>query len=128
MILKLHENHGNGLEEKATEILKEIGKPSIEKVHLLFQSDVSTISTCTITALSEIMASVKDEKSWELFKAYLPTLSQITKMKLLPPWVPEKMIQFDEDRGIKEILMVIKELLNKNSESHSFGEYIRQFN
>lgn len=127
MILKLHANHGNGVEEKATEVLEKIGKPSIEKVHLLFQSDVST---CTITNLSDIMATVKDEKSWELLKSYLPQIANMP-MTLIPPSLPEKMIKFDEDRGIREILIVVKSLLNNDSknddslaELSSFGQYV----
>jgi len=123
MILSIHANHGNGVEEKATEILKKIGKPCLEKVHLLFQSDVST---CAITNLSDIMATVKDEDSWELLKAYLPYIAHMP-MTLIPPAVPEKMIKFDEDRGIKEILIVVKELLNADSQSDElfggFGQY-----
>lgn len=127
LILKLHSNHGNGVEEKATKILEKIGKPSIDKVHQLFQSNVST---CTITNLADIMATVKDEKSWELFKAYLPQIANLP-MTLIPPSVPEKMMKFDEDRGIKEILIVVKGLLNKDVESNDpmaelsgFGQYV----
>lgn len=127
MILKLHNNHGNGVEEKATEILEKIGKPSIEKVNSLFQSNVST---CTITNLSDIMAVVKDEKSWELLKSYLPYIATMPTT-LLPPNVPEKMIQFDEEKGTIEILKVVKNLLstelkreNDLDELNGFGQYV----
>ncbi len=127
MVLKLHANHGNGVEEKATEILEKIGKPSIEKVHLLFQSNVST---CTITNLSDIMATVKDDKSWEMFKEYLPKIANMP-MTLTPPNLPEKMIKFDEDKGISEILKVVKNLLSSEAKSDDpmaelsgFGQYI----
>lgn len=128
IILKLHSNHGNGVEEEATEILKKIGKSSIEKVNLLFQSNVST---CTITNLSDIMATVKDEKSWELLKEYLAQIAYMPAT-LIPPSVPAMMVKFDEDRGIKEILIVVKELL-KNDATESddpmaqlggFGQYV----
>lgn len=127
LILKLHANHGNGVEEKATEILEKIGKPSIEKVNLLFQTDVST---CTITNLADIMATVKDEKSWELLKTYLPLIANMP-MTLIPPSVPEKMIKFDEDNGVREILIVVKNLINNNDENDNpmadlsgFGQYV----
>lgn len=124
MILKLHANHGNGVEERATEILAQMGKPCLDKVHSLFQSNVST---CTITNLSEIMASIKDEDSWELLRAYLPEIANMSTT-LIPPSIPEKMIEFDEDKGIKEILRVIKNLLNEEnnsmSEMGSLSEYV----
>jgi tetratricopeptide (TPR) repeat protein len=127
MILKLHANHGNGVEEKATEILEKIGKPSIEKVNLLFQTDVST---CTITNLSDIMATVKDENSWELLKKYLPQIANMP-MTLIPPSVPEKMIKFDEDKGITEILLVVKNLLINDTKNDdpmagmsNFSQYV----
>ncbi len=50
------------------------------------------------------MATVKDEKSWELLKRYLPEIAHMP-MTTLPPSIPEKMIKFNEDKGIKEILM-----------------------
>lgn len=127
MILKLHTNHGNGVEEEATKILEKIGKPSIEKVNSLFQSNVST---CTITNLSDIMATVKDEKSWELLKSYLPNIANMP-MTLIPPSVPEMMVKFDADKGTYEILKVVKELLNNETKSNNplddlngFGEYV----
>lgn len=127
MILKLHANHGNGVEEKASEILSKIGKPAIEKVNKLFQSDVST---CTITNLADIMAQVKDESSWQVMKDYLPYIATMP-MTLIPPNVPEKMILFDEDKGITEVLAVVKPLLNQDensdnplSEIGGFGKYV----
>lgn len=127
MILKLHANHGNGVEEKASEILSKIGKPAIEKVNKLFQSDVST---CTITNLADIMAQVKDESSWQVMKDYLPYIATMP-MTLIPPSVPEKMILFDEDKGITEVLAVVKPLLNQDensdnplSEIGGFGKYV----
>jgi tetratricopeptide (TPR) repeat protein len=127
MILKLHANHGNGVEERATEILGIIGKPAIEKVNELFQFDVST---CTVTNLADVMAKVKDENSWELMKQYLPYIANMP-MTLIPPSLPEKMIQFNEDEGIREILKVIKPLLVKKEDGNDpmaelagFGQYV----
>lgn len=120
IILKLHANHGNGVEDRATEILATIGKPSIEKVNQLFQTDVST---CTISNLAEIMAIVKEESSWELMKQYLFHITNMP-MTLIPPEIPEKMILFNEDRGITEILTVIKPLLSQEDDSGAFGQYV----
>ncbi|MGQ2984769.1 tetratricopeptide repeat protein [Flavobacterium sp.] len=111
MVLKLHENHGNGVEENAADILTGIGKPALEKVHLLFKSDVST---CTITNLAGIMAKLKDESSWELMAEYLPYIAQMPST-LIPPALPEKMVEFDRDRGVREILKVVKGLLSETA-------------
>ena len=128
IILKIHTNHGNGVEERATEILAEIGKPAIEKVDKLFQTDVST---CTITNLAEVMSEVKAESSWELMKQYLPNIANMP-MTMVPPNLPEKMIQFDEEKGLKEILIVVKPLLtakkdesdNPMADLQGFGQYV----
>lgn len=122
MILKLHANHGNGVEEKATETLKKIGKPSIEKVNKLFQTN---ISTCTIADLADVMASVKDENSWALMKEYLPYIARMP-MTLIPPSVPEKMILFNEEKGITEILATVKPLLVKveDNTNNPLGEML----
>lgn len=111
MVLKLHANHGNGVEENAAEILTGIGKPALEKVHLLFKSDVST---CTITNLAGIMAKLKDESSWAIMAEYLPYIASMPST-LIPPALPEKMIEFDRDRGVREILKVVKGLLSENA-------------
>lgn len=128
MILKLHANHGNGVEERATEILATIGRPAISKVNELFQLEVST---CTITNLAEVMAKVKDKSSWELMKSYLPLIATMP-MTLIPPNLPEKMVQFNEHDGVKEILIVVKPLLNKVKAENNdpmadlagFGQYV----
>jgi hypothetical protein len=115
MILKLHANHGNGLEDEASKLLANIGLPSIEKTHKLFRSNVST---CTITYLADIMAHVKDSASWELLVSYLPTIANMP-MTLLAPSVPEKLILFDEQKGLVEILKVVKPLLFESQENSS---------
>lgn len=125
MILKLHANHGNGVEERATEILSTIGQPAIEKVNKLFQLDVAT---CTITNLADVMATVKDSSSWVLMKAYLPKIANMP-MTLIPPNLPAKMIKFNEDEGLREILIVVKPLLTKKKDSSAsffsgFGQYV----
>jgi len=126
-ILQLHANHGNGVEEKATDLLSKIGKPSIQKVNKLFQQDVST---CTITNLASIMATVKDESSWELMKDYLAYIANMP-MTLIPPSLPEKMVQFDKKKGVNEILLVVQPLLTKKIQNDGplaslsgFGLYV----
>jgi len=127
MILKLHANHGNGVEERASEILGEIGSPAIEKVNQLFSMNVST---CTITNLADVMAKVKHKDSWELMKQYLPYIANMP-MTLIPPSLPEKMVLFNEDEGVKEILIVVKPLLTEKRENDGpmgeltgFGKYV----
>jgi tetratricopeptide (TPR) repeat protein len=128
MILKLHTNHGNGVEDEATNLLIKIGKPAIEKVHKLFKSDVST---CTITNLASIMAKVKDSSSWPILVDYLPYITSMP-MTLTPPSVPEKIIEFDKEKGVVEVLKVIKGLLveegsndnNPMAELSGFGNYV----
>lgn len=127
-ILKLHANHGNGLENDATKILTQIGKNSLEKTHKLIKTN---ISTCTITNLTEIMSTIKDESSWEILVEYLSMIPNMPST-LIPPNVPEEIIRFNEVRGIKEVLKVIKTLLNKEkgndndpmSQLSGFGDYI----
>lgn len=114
IILNIHANHGNGVEEKATEILTKNGLQALDKVHKLFLSDVST---CTITNLAEIMANLKDERSWEMLIDYLPRITSMPGT-LIPPNVPEKVILFDEERGTREVLRVVKTILN-NDEKES---------
>lgn len=124
-ILKMHTNHGNGLEEEATEMLEKIGKPSLEKTHQLLQTN---ISTCTMTNLAQIMSVVKDESSWELLVNFLGYMTTMPST-LIPPNIPQKIIQFDEEKGTKEVLKVIKELLNQEDSDNSnpmfsFGNFI----
>ncbi|HLP63886.1 hypothetical protein [Flavobacterium sp.] len=123
-ILKMHANHGNGLEDEATDILEKIGKPSLEKTHQLLQTN---ISTCTMSNLAQIMSTIKDESSWELLVNFLGYMTSMPST-LIPPNVPEKIIKFDEERGTKEVLKVIKQLLSEedtNSNSmFSFGNFI----
>jgi len=116
LILKLHTNHGNDVEERAAAILAKVGKPAIGKVNALFQEDVAT---CTITALGDVMATVKDPKSWELMKAYLPKIADMPAT-LIPPDLPGKMIKFNEDEGVKEILVVVRKLLNEEQSDDPF--------
>lgn len=109
IILYIHMNHSNGLEDDVAKILTEIGKPTLDKVHKLFQSN---ISTCTVTTLSEIMAKIKDESSWEIMTEYLPYIAQMPST-LIPPFVPKYVIEFDEKRGLREVLKVVKPFLKE---------------
>ncbi|MBL7936192.1 MAG: hypothetical protein JNM51_10350 [Bacteroidia bacterium] len=115
MILKLHANHGNGLEDDASKLLAKIGLPSIEKTHKLFRSN---ISTCTITYLADIMAQIKDSTSWNLLVDFLPSIANMP-MTLIPPSVPEKLILFNEQKGLIEILKVVKPLLSESQDNSS---------
>ncbi len=121
IILKLHANHGNGLEEEAVRQLIAIGKPAIMKVNWLFSDN---ISTCTVSGLAEIMATVKDESSWMILAEYLPYMATMP-MTIIPPDVPTQIIRFDPGRGTKEVLKVVKGLIEKekNDEELPFSAY-----
>jgi hypothetical protein len=121
----MHANHGNGIEDEATEILEKIGKPSLEKTHQLLQTN---ISTCTMSNLAQIMSVIKDESSWELLVNFLGYMTTMPST-LIPPNIPEKIVQFDEEKGTKEVLKVIKELLSEEDKNNSnpmfsFGNFI----
>ena len=122
MILQMHANHDNGVEEEAADILSAIGDPAIDKIHKMFQSDVST---CSITKLADVMTTVKNEKSWSLMVEYLPYIAEMPST-LIPPSVPEKLIKFDEDKGVKEILLVVRPLLAESSDDimEGFSYYV----
>lgn len=109
VILNIHTNHGNGLETEATRILQKIGKPALDKTHQLLFTD---ISTCTVSNLGEIMVAVKDESSWNVFVEYLPNIANMPST-LIPPNMPELIIKFDEERGLKEVLKITKSLLSQ---------------
>ena len=118
IILNIHSNHSNGLEEDAAKILNKIGKPSLEKVHKLFHSN---ISTCTVTNLASIMASIKDESSWQILVDYIPYIAKMPTT-LIPPNVPKYLVKFDEQKGIKEILKVIKPMLSEETSDDAMAQ------
>ena len=118
MILRMHANHGNGVEEKAEEILKKIGKPAINKVNNLFTNN---ISTCTVSAAARIMASVKDPSSWDLLVDYLPTMAT-EGMLLIQSEVPSVMMTFDRKKARVLILKVLGNFLAQDGDFR-LGEY-----
>lgn len=123
MVLRLHANHGNGVEEKAAAILSKIGKPAIGKVNALFGEN---ISTCTVTYLAEVMAEVKDPASWELLVAYLDYIPDMP-MTLMTPAIPEMLVRFDRKKGLAEVLRVVRPMLTRQEEENalpSFGDYV----
>lgn len=113
-ILKLHMNHGNGLEERATEILSALGKSVLPKTHDLFNS--GTVSTCTITNLAHVMADIKDTSSWSVFVNYLPQMAYMP-MTLIPPDVPAMMMRYDKEKGMMEILKFLKTILKSKNDA-----------
>jgi tetratricopeptide (TPR) repeat protein len=121
LILKLHANHGNGLEEEAVKKLIAIGKPAITKVNWMFSDN---ISTCTVSGLAEIMAAVKDKSSWQVLADYLPYMATMP-MTIIPPDVPTQIIRYDNERGTKEVLKVVRGLIEKekNEEELPFSAY-----
>ncbi len=116
----MHENHGNGVEEHASKLLMKIGQASIQKVQELFKTDVST---CTINELADVMISLKNETSWELMRSYLAVIPQFP-MTLIPPSLPEKMIKYKKEEGIKEVLNTIKPYLSEENNENAFALYV----
>lgn len=108
-ILNIHANHSNGLEDDAANLLIKIGKPSLDKVHKLFNSRVST---CTVTNLAKVMATTKDESSWEVLTNYLPRIAKMPST-LIPPNVPKYIVLFNEEKGLREILKTVKPMLSE---------------
>lgn len=108
-VLNIHANHSNGLEDDATNLLIKIGKPSLDKVHKLFNSRVST---CTVTNLAKVMATTKDESSWEVLTNYLPRIAKMPST-LIPPNVPKYIVLFNEEKGLREILKIVKPMLSE---------------
>lgn len=117
-ILNIHANHGNGLEDDAANLLIKTGKPALNKVHELFNSRVST---CTITNLARIMASIKDESSWQVMTDYLPTIAKMPST-LIPPDVPKYIIAFDEEKGLREILKTVKPMLSEEMPTDAMAQ------
>ncbi|MFC4816193.1 MULTISPECIES: tetratricopeptide repeat protein [unclassified Flavobacterium] len=117
-ILNIHANHGNGLEDDAAKMLTKIGIPSLDKVHQLFNARVST---CTITNLAEIMASLKDESSWQVMADYIPQIANMPST-LIPPNVPEYLIKFNEERGLREILKIVKPMVTKDTQNDAMTQ------
>ncbi|MFI5203088.1 MAG: tetratricopeptide repeat protein [Flavobacteriales bacterium] len=109
-ILSMHANHGNGVEEKATENLANIGEPAIEKTIKLFQTN--GISTCTVTALAEIMGKVKDPRGWQPLVDYLPTIATMP-FTLIPPSVPAKILLFDKEKGTRVIVEFVLQFVRE---------------
>lgn len=119
-ILKIHANHGNGVEEEAAKMLGQIGPSCLEAVHAMF---LSNVSTCTITNLADVMATIKDEGSFEILTNYLPIIVNMP-MTLIPPDVPEKLIAYDPVKGTKEVLKVAQQFLSKTKAKNDdpFGD------
>ncbi|MGH2665528.1 tetratricopeptide repeat protein [Flavobacterium sp.] len=117
-ILNIHTNHGNGLEEGAVKLLIKIGKPALDEVHKLFGTNVST---CTITNLAEIMATLKDESSWQIMADYVPNIAKMPAT-LIPPDVPKYLVKFNEERGLKELLKIIQPLLSEETPDDAMGQ------
>ncbi len=109
-ILKMHTNHGNGIEEEATQYLIKFSKAAIEPVIDLFSS--GEVSTCTITNLADVLATVKDERGWDPLISYLPVMLNMP-MTMIPPDVPQMIIKFRKEEGTKILVEFLKPLIQK---------------
>lgn len=107
-ILKIHANHGNGIEEKATMELINFGNKSIPKAINMMENE--NVSTCTITNIADILASVKDTSGWQPLINYLPRMANLP-FTVIPPNVPAKIMKFDKDKGARILISFIKKLI-----------------
>jgi len=129
IILFLHENHDNGLEEIVTEKLISIGNPAIPLVSELFQNQF--ISTCTVTKCAEIFSAIRDPHGWDLMVEFLPQLIYMPST-LIPPAIPANLVKFDEDKGARVLIETIKtfiepEVQATSSESEKNSTSLRSF-
>jgi len=112
-VLATHANAGNGLEEKAVQELVRFGKQSVPKVIQLLR--MNNVSTFTTTSAAEVLSVLKDERGWQPLVdslAYMAKLSGATA----PPAVPDKIVAFDRDRGLKVLLPVLREMMRADRE------------
>lgn len=115
-VLNAHANHGNGVEEKAKELLIEIGSPVVPKtISLLYNAR----STCTVTKAASILAEIKDPRGWQPMVDYLPRMENMP-FTMIPPEVPAQIIKFDKEKGLTVLLEWIKDQLDEQ-ESNSDG-------
>lgn len=130
-ILKMHTNHGNGLEEKATQELIKFGKAALPKTILLLENE--NVSTCTISNLADVLATVKDTSGWLPLVHYLPVMANMP-FTLIPPNVPEKIMKFDKEKGARVLIefnrmLIQNEVGDDNSGNpmaglSGFGQYL----
>lgn len=107
-ILKMHANHGNGLESKATDELAQMGKMVLPKTIQLFQEP--NISTCTIGNLADIFATLKDDTGWQAMVDYLPKMANLP-FTIIPPDVPSMLMKFDKEKGARALIEFAKTLI-----------------
>jgi tetratricopeptide (TPR) repeat protein len=122
-ILKMHANHGNGIEEESTQHLIKFGTKATDPVINLFLS--GEVSTCTITNLADVLATVKDPKGWTPLVNYLPVMANMP-MTMIPPMIPQMIIKFDKEEGTKVLVEFVKPIIqnekNAVKSSNPFGE------
>ena len=107
-ILAIHANAGNGLEEKAVQELVRFGKPSVPKVIQLLQMAGAPVSATASAA--EVLSVLKDERGWQPLVDSLPGMAVLPGTAVPPP-IPEKILAFDRDRGIKVLLPVLRDMI-----------------
>lgn len=118
-ILAMHQNHDNELEERATKELVRIGKESIPKVIELLGSE--TVSTCTLTNAADILATTRDERGWQPLVDSLPRIAGLPST-LIPPAIPEKLLQFDRERAVSVLLPFIRDMIRADQGGDGSGD------
>ena len=113
-ILKMHANHDNRLEQQAADALVKFGKTAIPESVSLFKND--DLSTCTLTNLAYIFATVKDTAGWQPMVDYLPQLASLP-FSLIPPQIPEMMMKFDAEKGARVLIEFAKQLIHAETQN-----------
>lgn len=99
-VLNLHANHGNGVEELASELLAGEGNTAVPLAINLMQYGNST---CTHANAAFALAEIGDDRAWEPMTAYLERIHNMP-MTLIPPDIPGALVKFDADRALPELL------------------------
>jgi tetratricopeptide (TPR) repeat protein len=106
-ILNLHENHGNGIEERVSLLLGKAGTEAVEKL-IAFMPTASTI--CGMGNAGWALAITKDQRAWV---ALLDMLEQLRGKGygMHFPKIPSCIVKFDSLQGMDVLLPIIKEKL-----------------
>lgn len=119
-VIYMHANHGNGVEERAVELLGGRGSSVVSMVvNLLSQAQ----STCTIEMAADVLAMIKDTSGWQPMVDLLPSIQHMP-ITLTPPDIPGALLRFDKQRALPVLLDYIRRemLFAEKNESDPFGE------
>ena len=110
-ILASPTNQRNGVQEKAVQELIRFGKQSVPKVIRLLRMD--NASTPAMTSAAEVLSVVKDERGWQPLVDTLPGISKLPGT-VIPPAIPDKIVAFDRERGLKVLLLFIRDMIRSD--------------